>query len=104
MTTTTQSLSVFLLACIAEDERVARAVLPLGHNYDMGGNRQDERLYVSRLKFSSADGAARSEQDEAATQHYATHDPARVLRQCQALRSIVTDWANSLRMAEQKWP
>lgn len=89
MTAQTLTLTEFLLARIAEDEAVARAVAPLGHVIDMGGNRLDERWYVSRLRFSSADGAARSEQDVEATAHYARHDPARVLAECEAKRRIV---------------
>ena len=82
-------MTEFLLARIAEDEAAARAVQPLGYSIDMGGRRNDERWYVARLRFSGADGAARAEQDEEASQLFARHDPARVLAECEAKRRIV---------------
>jgi len=92
------TLTEFLLARIAEDERAARKVQPLGHVVDMGGVRLDERFTHSRLRFSSADGWARTEDDPAAAAHFARHDPARVLRECEAKRQLIErvgnpDWA-----------
>jgi len=96
----TVTMTEFLLARIAEDEAAARAVQPLGYSIDMGGRRNDERWYVARLRFSGADGAARAEQDEEASQLFARHDPARVLAECEAKRRIVEGapraWDNDL--------
>lgn len=91
METSTLTLAGFLLARIAEDEAAARAVPPLDHNFDMGGNRQDERFVFGRTLPSSADGMGnwskhRGPETEA---HFSRHDPARVLAECEAKRRIV---------------
>lgn len=86
------TLSEFLLARLAEDEAAASAVPPLTHNYDMGGNRQDERFTFDRTLPSSADGMGNwSEHRGSPTtrEHFARHDPARVLADCAAKRRIV---------------
>ena len=87
-------LTEFLLSRIAEDEAAASAVPPLGHNVDMGGNRQDERFTFGRSLPSSADGMGNwsPHRDSPTTQaHFARHDPARVLAECEAKRRIVAD-------------
>lgn len=86
------TLSEFLLARLAEDEAAASAVPPLTHNYDMGGNRQDERFTFDRTLPSSADGMGNwSEHRGSPTtrEHFARHDPARVLADVAAKRAIV---------------
>jgi hypothetical protein len=86
------TLTGFLLARIAEDEAAARAVPPLDHNCDMGGNRQDERFTFGRTLPSSADGMGNwsPHRDSPTTRdHFARHDPARVLAECEAKRRVV---------------
>lgn len=86
------TITEFLLARIAEDEAAARDVPPLGHNFDMGGHRQDERWIFGRTLPSSADGVGNwsEHRDSPATAtHFARHDPARVLAECEAKRRIV---------------
>lgn len=80
----------FLLARIAEDERAASKVAPLGHNFDMGGRRQDERFTHGRMGYASADGYPRGLPDAGEGVHFARHDPARVLAECAAKRAIAT--------------
>jgi len=95
MTSATLTLSDFLLARIAEDEVAARVVPPLDHNFDMGGNRQDERFVFGRTLPSSADGMGNwsKHQDSPATaDHFSRHDPARVLAECEAKRRIVEEY------------
>lgn len=85
-------LTEFLLARIAEDEAAARAVPPLGHNFDMGGHRQDERFTFGRILPSSADGMGNWSKhcDSPITRdHFSRHDPARVLAECEAKRRIM---------------
>lgn len=94
------TLTDFLLARIAEEEAAARAVRPLDYSIDMGGNRQDERWYVARLRFSSADGAARSDSDAEATALFARHDPARVLAECGARRRIAEEYLRNEELIE----
>lgn len=86
------TITEFLLARIAEDEAAARAVKPLGSVYDMGGKQLEEVLYVSRQRFSSSDGRARSDQDAEATGLLGRYDPTRVLVECEAKRRIVEDY------------
>ncbi|HKY59267.1 MAG TPA: DUF6221 family protein [Aeromicrobium sp.] len=84
------TITEFLLARIAEDEEAARAVRPLDHNYDMGGGRQDERFVFTRYLPDSMDGRGNWAKDDPATSvHFARHDPARVLAECEAKRKIV---------------
>jgi hypothetical protein len=88
----TMTLTGFLLARIAEDEVAARAVPPLGYNTDMGGNRQDERWIFDRTLPSSADGMgnwSKHRHSLTTAEHFARHDPARVLAECEAKRRIV---------------
>lgn len=86
------TLAEFLLARIAEDETAAKAAPPLEHNYDMGGHRQDERWVFDRRLPSSADGMGNwSPHNGSPTTaaHFSRHDPARVLAECAAKRSIL---------------
>ena len=79
----------FLRARLDEDEATARAVEPLGHNFDMGGNRQDEKIAAVRISYASEDGYPRSRGDRNATEHLQRHDPARVLREVEAKRHLL---------------
>jgi hypothetical protein len=100
------TITEFLLARIAEDEAAARAVPPLGHNYDMGGNRQDERWAFGRTLPSSADGMGNwsPHRDSPTTAaHFSRHDPARVLAECEAKRRIVQDHATWERDNRKAW-
>lgn len=85
-------LADFLLARYDEIQRAAEAVPPLEHNYDMGGNRQDERFTFGRTLPSSADGMGNwsPHRDSPTTaEHFARHDPAYVLADVEAKRRIV---------------
>lgn len=79
-------------------EQIARAVEPLGHIFDMGGNRLDERFTHRRARYRGEDGTLYVERDAAAQAHFARHDPARALRQVQAHRAIldvVASWRHT---------
>ncbi|VXC09543.1 DUF6221 family protein [Aeromicrobium sp. 9AM] len=92
MTTDTATLTDWLLSRIAADEAAALAVPPLDHNFDMGGNRQDERFTFGRTLPSSADGMgnwSKYRDDPSTAAHFARNDPARVLATCKAHRAIV---------------
>lgn len=83
-------LITFLRAQLDADERAARAVEPLGYTTDMGGNRLDEVFTHGRLRFASEDGMPRRDKsDKAAADHFARHDPARVLADVAAKRQII---------------
>ena len=84
-------LAKFLLARISEDEAAARAVKPLGHNFDMGGNRRDDRFTHGRLGFASEDGYPRRLPEGGEGAHFARWEPARVLAECEAKRRIVKE-------------
>lgn len=84
------TITEFLLARIAEDEAAAKAVPPLDHNFDMGGNRQDERFTHGRYLPDSMDGRGNwAKVDQATPAHFGRWDPARVLAECEAKRRIV---------------
>lgn len=76
-----------LLAKLDELEKAARAVPPLEHNFDMGGNRQDEVFTHGRIRYASEDGMPRSVSTNE-QQHFDNWDPYAVLRLCQAHREI----------------
>jgi hypothetical protein len=92
VTTVAADLVEFLRARLDEDEKAARAVPPLGHNYDMGGNRQDERFTFGRTLPSSADGMGNwSEHRDSPTTkaHFSRWTPSRVLAEVEAKRRII---------------
>lgn len=85
------TLTEFLLARIAEDEAVARAVADLtgeSNRWWVDGPAQESRkhwVYATGEKFKYREVA----------DHIARHDPARVLAECEAKRRIVAalgDW------------
>ena len=83
-------LITWLRAQLDDDERLARAVEPLGYTTDLGGNRLDEHFAHGRVRYASEDGMPRHDRsDPAAAAHFARHDPARVLREVEAKRGIV---------------
>lgn len=91
-------LAAFVAARLDEDEAAARAVKPLGHVFDMGGTRLDEKFSHGRVRFASEDGRSRIEGDAAAASHFGRHDPARVLREVAAGRAIlaqIAPWMDS---------
>lgn len=97
------SLADFLLRQIADDEAAARAVPPLDHNFDMGGNRQDERWIFDRTLPSSADGMgnwSKHRHDPSTAEHFKRWDPARVLAECEALREVVGRYLQAERLVE----
>lgn len=84
-------LAQWLLACIEEDELSAKAVTPLRHNFDMGGNRQDEVFTHGRLMFASEDGRSRPVSSGQERQHFARWEPQRVLAECDTKRRIIEE-------------
>jgi hypothetical protein len=88
MTAQTLTLASFLLARIAEDEEAARAVEPLQDVPVIGGPQRQSFGHVRR-SYATEDGYPRTLGDPAAEAHFARHDPARVLAECEAKRRIV---------------
>jgi hypothetical protein len=82
-------LTAFITARLDEDEAATKAVAPLGHVFDMGGERLDDQFAHIRVRHHSEDGRSYSQPDQPATRHFARHDPARVLREVAAKRAIV---------------
>lgn len=98
MTTATLTLTAFLLARIADDEAAAQAATPgpwwaEGVWYHSGGfpeeNAQIPWPTVGHGRTGADVVAHTARQDGADAAHIATHDPARVLAQCEALRAAV---------------
>lgn len=96
MTTSTLTVTDFVLARIAEDEAVARAAGPDGR--PLGGHwvsrypdQPDYHMYGEYGWFiSGADVETDdSEWGKSVADHITRHDPARVLAQCAAMRKIV---------------
>lgn len=82
-------LASWLLEQIAEDERMAQAVDPLGEVIIMGGNHVPDTFGHVRHSTHGEDGAPRTIYDIAAERHFARWHPARVLAECEAKRKIV---------------
>lgn len=80
-----------LLVKLDSLEQAARAVEPLGHNFDMGGNRQDEKFTHARIVYASEDGRARTEWGDE-PEHFGNWEPEAVLRLCRAHRAIVGEY------------
>jgi len=97
MTTTTLTLTEFLLARIAEDEAVAReasrapwtvGALDIPRGVSVNCNMQDGGAswdFVAAWDFDGPD----AENATTDAEHIARHDPARVLAECEAKRRIV---------------
>lgn len=85
-------LMEFVTARLDDTEAAARAVRPLGHVFDMGGTRLDEKFSHGRVRFASEDGRSRIEGDAAAARHFGRHDPARVLREVEFGRKILAEY------------
>ena len=118
---TAPSLVEFLLARIAEDEAWADACE--GLHWEWRGNELDDLVTpdpaideyidgesvcslrsVETFPYGSMSGEGprfliHSAEDTLATAagHIARHDPARVLRECEAKRQIIADWASEKR-------
>jgi hypothetical protein len=103
MTVPTLTLTDFLLARIAEDERVANLAAPAPWEYQdvdsVGGGRICDTTVEIANMFYDPDGervdprirkTVRSEQADLTAEHIARHDPARVLAECDAKRRIIT--------------
>lgn len=73
-----------IVARVQERLALAQAVPPLGHVYDMGGNRLDERHWMFRGVPSGDDGSYRRESDRAAQALWDANDPAFTIRMCTA--------------------
>jgi hypothetical protein len=98
MTTTTQSLSDFLLAQIAADEEVARAATPGPWWYDptkWNSISHEESVFTGERGLSATTVASTGPGDDAQSMadaaHIARHDPARVLAECAAKKAIVAE-------------
>lgn len=105
MTTTTLTLTDFLLARIAEDEAVARVATSGPWRYAAGDEGEDGAVLcaVQRgpdlssnfVAMTSYDGlSSTSCNSDGDGEHIARHDPARVLAECEAKRRIVEECAN----------
>jgi hypothetical protein len=88
-----------LLARLDELERAARAVEPLGHNFDMGGNRQDEKFTHARIVYASEDGRARTEWGDE-PERFGNWEPNEVLRLCRAHRDIIEQYQRAREAGE----
>lgn len=77
----------FLKARVAEDEAVAKAVIPVGRPLEDGAARWS----VVGQTVGDASGyiVAYSVEGEYPRRHIARHDPARVLAECEAKRQII---------------
>jgi hypothetical protein len=78
-------------AQIDEDERVAQAVRPLDHVYDMGGKRLDDQFTHGRMRHAAEDGMVVVEGDLAAEWHFTRYSPASALGLVAAHRAILAD-------------
>lgn len=94
------TLIEFLLARIAEDEKVARSVDLTPDTRGIYQRRTETGLYetytpsaaefyVMRVRTASEDGHPANVQDRPATDLFRTHDPVRVLAECAAKRKII---------------
>jgi hypothetical protein len=79
----------WLHACLDEDERVARAVKPLGVVYVMGGEAVDHEFIHARFVVAGEDGYPTRQTDREAQAHFARWDPTRVLAEVDAKRRIL---------------
>lgn len=98
--TVTPTLAEFLLARIAEQEAVARAV-PVGEinvppaHWSVSGHPPD----AGKVLMGTAVDFALPSPEVAA--HVARHDPAHVLAQCEAHRRIIDAYRASTQLPEQ---
>ncbi|MEU9789094.1 DUF6221 family protein [Streptomyces sparsogenes] len=107
-------LVAFLRARLDEDERIARAVR-VPHDWHQGpGDDDPEWVGDEMVLMWPPEFHTPYEQDKhwrgltvegpELAAHIAAHDPARVLRDIDARRSIVEDLAEALRWGERKGP
>ena len=82
----------FIEARLAEWEKAAKDVKPLGYTTDMGGTRLDEKFSHYRRAFYPEDGRSYIKDDPQAIYHFGLHDPPAVLRTVEHLRYLVR-WA-----------
>lgn len=88
----TMTVTEFLLARITEDENAAKAVPPLSHNYDVGGNKQEEHFTFGRELPNGIDGMGNSSKHRyspTTEAHFSQWTPQRVLAESAAKRAIV---------------
>jgi hypothetical protein len=107
------TLTEFLLARIAEDEQAARDASPSPWQYGdiasvAGGTIYDESRRIADVTYEQAndhDGSVvrhlLSDEADANGRHIARHDPARVLRECEAKREIVAHYEAYAREADR---
>ena len=85
------TLTGFLLARIAEDEAAALAVPDLRDLSPYGGQ---ETISHTLNTYAGEDGYPRQAFPPEIPAHYARHNPARVLAECEAKRATITEvWA-----------
>jgi hypothetical protein len=87
--TVVEDLAAWLTAIWDEEERIAKAVKPLGEVVVMGGERHPETFGHSRHTVASEDGYPRTLSDPEARAHFALHEPASVLARIAADRKIL---------------
>ena len=104
MTTTTLTLTNFILARIADDEAVARAAGNVkAYRGSFGTGAWVEFSDGSAHAFTEAQLGAMPVPQLRALDHACRHDPARVLAECEAKRAIVeAAWADHVRI-EGEW-
>jgi hypothetical protein len=110
MTTSTQSLTAWLLDQIAADEAAARAAmiviaddLTTHREADWWVKEEHGRVYAGhwlRVVDGGAPAGDRNFANTAALEHIARHDPAHVLAVCAAHRRIVEEHAGQVETVE----
>lgn len=101
-----QTITEFLEARIAEDERVARSASPGPWSYSdiasvAGGTIYDPTVAIASVGYDvdHVDSRIRRTrpdwQADATGRHIARHDPARVLAECAAKRAILDEYTGS---------
>lgn len=73
-----------------ENERLARAVKPLGYTDVMGRGRVPETFSIARRRMAGEDEYPQRHADPAAKAHFRAHDPTAVLRQVEGYRRVLT--------------
>lgn len=107
--TDTPTLTEFLLARIADDERVARAAFRDAEQFGVNPPRADDGEWTRSNHVSDEcriDGVAMTIYDEGGhtaeqADHITRHDPARVLAECEAKRRIVDLAEDRARVSEE---
>ena len=91
---TAPSLPEFILARVAEDEAAAEAAI----DDDAHWLAVEDGIVQGDAGFATTSGYFTQTRRPQANVHIAMHDPARVLRQCEAIRRIVP-----IADAQSKW-